>query len=664
MRSEKSSENTGLQRFSNFLMEHESKALLEHYGINTAKCFFVKSEDELLCALKTVGFPAVLKVASRRISHKSEVGGVRFVNSEREAIKNFKELLSIEFAEGVNVQPMLEKGLEFFIGVAEDAQFGSFLSLGLGGFYVEALKDYSVRLVPITRSDVEEMLNELRSKEIFSYRGRKLDREAIVELALKVSDIVVKENILEMDLNPVFVYEKGYAVADARIVLGKRKKFEKRAKELSFSPKSVAVVGASNNPLKVGYAVIQSLKDSRVEIYPVNPNLSEIDGIRVLSSVDELPKVDLAIIALPAEKVIETVEKLIGRAKEALIISAGFREAEIEEGKERERRLRELSERIRIIGPNVFGFVNVLEKINASFTPEFNKLKPGRIALVSQSGGICHYALHKFSDVGFSYVIHLGNQCDVDFSDVLEFLAKDEKTRVVAVYVEGIENGRSFFDALKKLSNSGKIAVVLKAGRSEVADRASLSHTGSLAGDYRLFTSAVRQAKGVVVETPTELIDVALIAERFGRIRSVAIATIQAGLGIVFADLFENNGGKLANLDKDTVEELRKILPPVTHRENPVDVSFSGLDVFKLKRVLELLKRDKNVDAIVFCYAVAPPSWVIPDEVMKELFHDEIVVYVTNPEDFEKKKEKLDCVLFDSIERCALALARLSHNFN
>ncbi|MEM1999096.1 MAG: acyl-CoA synthetase (NDP forming), partial [Archaeoglobaceae archaeon] len=231
-------------------------------------------------------------------------------------------------------------------------------------------------------------------------------------------------------------------------------------------------------------------------------------------------------------------------------------------------------------------------------------------------------------------------------------------------YVEGLENGRAFFDALKKLNEAGKIAVVLKAGRSEVADKASLSHTGSLAGNYKIFTSAVKQAKGIVVESPTELIDVAVLAEKFGRIRSVAVVTIQAGLGIVFADVLESNGGRLSKLSGETLEELRKILPPITHRDNPVDVSFSGLDTSKLKRILDLLKKDKNVSAVVFCYAVAPPSWVIPEEIMKELFHDEIVVYVTNPEDFQKKKKNLDCILFDSIERCALALARLSHRFN
>ncbi|MCS7119192.1 MAG: acetate--CoA ligase family protein [Archaeoglobaceae archaeon] len=646
-------------------MEHESKALLESYGIRTASCVFVKNEKELLDALKLVGFPAVLKVASRRIVHKSEVGGVRFVKSEEEALKNFRDLISIEFVEGINVQPMLERGLEIFIGIAEDVQFGSFLAIGLGGFFLEALKDYSIRLVPVSRKDVESMLEELISKDIFDYRGKRFDKKAIIELALKVSEIVEKENILEMDLNPVFVYENGYAVADARIVIGKRRNFERKTKSPIFNPKKVAVIGASNNPIKVGYAILQSLKTNRsIEIYPVNPALYEIDGFKVFKSLKELPEIDLAIIALPAEKVVETVENLIGKAKEVLIVSAGFKEAEVEEGKEREKKLMEMSEKIRIIGPNVFGFVNVLQRINASFTPEFNKLKPGKIALVSQSGGICHYVLHKFNDVGFSYIIHLGNRCDIDFPDVFEFLSKDEKTRVVTVYVEGLENGRAFFEELKKITSSGKFAVVMKAGRSRVADKASLSHTGSIAGDYKIFTSALKQAGAIVAESPTELIDIAILLEKFGRVRNVAIVTIQAGLGIVFADLLEKNGGKIIELSDKTIEELKKILPPLTLRENPLDLSFSGLEIPKLKKILELLKNDKKVDVVVFCYAVAPPSWVIPEEVMNELFKDEIVVYISEKEDFEKKKKKLNCILFDSIERASLALARLSHSFN
>jgi len=130
-----------------------------------------------------------------------------------------------------------KKGSRSSSGVAEDSQFGSFLALGLGRFYVETLKNYSVRLIPVNENDVEEMLNELRSKDIFSYRRKKFDKRAVLELAVRVSEIMEKENTLEMDLNAVFVYEKGYAVADARIVIGKRGDFETKIREVSYQCK-------------------------------------------------------------------------------------------------------------------------------------------------------------------------------------------------------------------------------------------------------------------------------------------------------------------------------------------------------------------------------------------------------------------------------------------
>ncbi|MCS7121858.1 MAG: acetate--CoA ligase family protein [Archaeoglobaceae archaeon] len=629
-----------------FLMEHESKDLLEKYGIRTAKCIFSRNLNEAITAAKNLGFPLVMKVASRKIVHKSEVGGVRFVYNEKDLVKNFEELMKIRGAEGVNVQQMFERGFELFVGVAEDQQFGSFLAVGLGGVFFSAIKDYSIRLLPVSRKDLEEMFRELSSREILM----KLDTEAVINLLLKLNEFVEKENVIEMDLNPVFVYKKGYVVVDARIVVGKKKDFSREIRKVILDPESVAVVGASNNPRKVGYAVVQSLRSNKnLKIYPVNPNLKEIDGIPTYK-IEDL-SVDLAVICLPAEKVVETVEKLVGRAKEALIVSAGFKEAEVEEGKIREERLRELSRNIRIIGPNVFGFVNVIKKINASFTPTFSNLKAGRIALVSQSGGICHYILHKF-DVGFSYIVHLGNRCDVDFPDVFDFLEKDQNTKVVAVYVEGVDNGRAFFDGIRKLRNSGKYVVVLKAGKSSVADVASLSHTGSLAGDYRIFASSMKQAGAVLVEDPVELIDSAVLLEKYGEIKSVAIVAIQAGLGIVAADIIESRGGKLAKLSEKTLKEIKNILPPITFRENPIDVSASGLDSEKLRKIFETLWSDENVGVVLFCYAEAPPVWIISEDVFKK----EIVVWI--PE-----KRLKDVVVFDSIERAAKALAAITKCF-
>jgi acyl-CoA synthetase (NDP forming) len=304
-------------------------------------------------------------------------------------------------------------------------------------------------------------------------------------------------------------------------------------------------------------------------------------------------------------------------------------------------------------------------RANYSFTPFFGGARRGKVALVSQSGGICHYLLHN-SDIGFSRIIHLGNRCDVDFHDVMNFLSKDPETEVVAIYVEGLENGRAFYEELKKLVRVKRV-VVMKAGRSRVADKASLSHTGSLAGDFEVFRAAVKQAGAIFVETPTELVDVAKILERFPEISGgIAIVTIQAGLGIVASDLIEENGGRLAELEDRTKEELKRLLPPLTMRENPIDLSFTGLDFSKTRKVLELLEDDKTVGVIVFLYAVAPPAWVIPASVLKDVLNGlskpVIIGYFSTPEDFESVSKELKdiSIVFSSLERLLTAVARIS----
>ena len=657
--------------FMKYLLEHESKELLERYGIKTAKCIFVRSEDEAVKAAKSIGFPVVMKVSSHKIVHKSEFGGVILnINNEDDVRKAFRKLISIKDAEGVNVQPMLPKGIEVIIGVSQDEQFGSIIMFGLGGVFVEALKDVSFRLIPITRRDAEEMIRETKAYEIL----KKYRNDSLVELLLKVGDIAEKEGIVEMDLNPVFVYENDCIVADARIVLGKVKSHEFRPKrdiKDILNPKSVAVIGASANPTKVGYAVLSSLKSNpNIKIYPINPRLDKIDGLKVYPSILNVDdEVDLAVIALPADKVLKAVLESVQKGvKGIVIISSGFREAEYHHGRILQEKLSEIAknENIRIIGPNVFGFVNAVRGINVSFTPMFSNIRKGRIALVSQSGGICHYIAHSFEDLGFSYIIHLGNRCDVDFADVFEYLKDDESTDIVAVYVEGIENGRIFYESLKELCKS-KYVVAMKSGKSRVADRASLSHTGSLAGEYRVFRSALKQAGAIVAEDPTELIYIAKALDLLGRPKGeLAILSIQAGLGIVATDILEDFGGKLAKLNNETIDKLREILPPITMRENPVDLSFSGFNPEILKKVVEIVSKDENVGLLMFIYAVAPPSWIIPTNELKNAINSSekpvIVVYASTSEDFARVKEELEgkgVFVCNSLEYAARIAAKI-----
>jgi acyl-CoA synthetase (NDP forming) len=506
---------------------------------------------------------------------------------------------------------------------------------------------------------------------------------------MKVGKMVEEEGIVEMDLNPVFVYDKGYCVVDARMVVGEQRGRGEERSGISYTakdvkdvlnPESIAVVGASTNPIKVGNSVLRSLIANKgIRVYPINPSADEIHGLKSYTSLKALPEVpDVVIVALPADKVLSAVNEAAELGvKGAVIITSGFKEAEYEEGKVLENKLREIAEKksLRIIGPNTFGVVNIVKGINMSFTPIFNEVKNGRIALLSQSGGICHYVLHEFRDTGFSYIIHLGNRCDVDFPDVFEFLKNDPNTDVVAVYVEGVDNGRAFFEQIKRLAERKKV-VVMKSGKSSVADKASLSHTGSMAGDYRVFTSAIKQAGGVVAETPIELMDVAIALERLEGLenakgKGVAVLTIQAGLGIVAADIIETSGGRLAEFEEKTIKKLKELLPPITMRENPIDLSFSGLDVYKFTGVIDAISSDADTGIIMFLYAVAPPSWVIPPEavggIASRMKKPAIFVYSSTPENYSEVKKALEgrnVVLFNSVERAAKTAAVICQKRN
>ena len=679
-----------------YLPEHESKEFLEKHGIKTARCILAKSKEEAVKAAKQIGFPVVMKVVSQKIVHKSDVGGVLLdIRSEEEVREAFRRLMEIPDVEveAINVQPMLEKGIEAIIGIIEDKQFGKAIMFGLGGVFVEVYGDVSFRILPITRRDAEEMIKEIKGYRILEgYRGLKGDVDALVELLLKVSEIAEKENIKEMDLNPVFVYEKGYAVADARIWKEKRKKARikvRKARQVSLeeilNPKSIAVIGASNQPLKVGYMVMKSLLNNpELAIYPINPNLDEVEGLKAYPSIKSV-KADLAIVAVPATKVLEVVRECVGMVKGVLVISSGFREVD-SRGESLQNELAKIAGEtgIRIIGPNTFGIVNVTESINASFTPMFSQLKKGSIAFVSQSGGMCHYFMQNFIETGFSYMLHLGNRCDVDFPEVLRFLKDDGNTKVVALYVEGVEDGRELYNAVSELSKV-KPVVVLKAGKSKFADKVSKSHTGSLAGDYTIFVSAMRQANAIVVETPLELLDVskALVvtdlcegycskgykakAEREEREdgSGAVIATVQAGLGFTCLDIFEEKNGRLAKLSNSTLKRLYELLPPITLRDNPIDLSFSVLNLNAFKEVLRVLCEDNNTKLIVFLLAVSQ-SWTLPHEiildVLKEVSKPIIVVYSSTPEDFRelcRKAEKIGVPVYPTIERGARVAARI-----
>lgn len=393
-----------------------------------------------------------------------------------------------------------------------------------------------------------------------------------------------------------------------------------------FYPNSVAVIGASEDPNKLGFHCLSSLVKGGFHgrIYPVNPRLSEVYGLQAYPSLKRIPdKVDLAVITVRASLASSLLNDCAEKGVRAVVlITAGFKEIEDETGAKLQREVAAIADKagIKIIGPNTFGVVNLHANLNASFTPEFSLLKIGDISLVSQSGGLCHLIgpLSMTENVGFSKIMSLGNRCNVDFADMLEYLADDPETKVIMMYIEGVDDARRLFEVLGQAVKK-KPVVALKAGKSEVSDKAAYSHTGSLAGSYEIYKAAFKQAGVITVDSSMELLAVAkaLSLCPLPAGNGVAVVVGQAGPGMIMSDFCLERGLILATFSAETRREIEELLPPLSIRTNPIDMGPAWYDAERFLKIVEVTLADENVDGLILyaAYASANEDW--PRELAK-----------------------------------------------
>lgn len=382
-----------------------------------------------------------------------------------------------------------------------------------------------------------------------------------------------------------------------------------------FNPKSVAVVGASDEEGSVGYALMKNFLDSSFEgeVYPVNIRKKEVLKLKAYPNVEQLPKtVDLAIIATPAKTVPDVLEQC-GRAgiKGVIIISAGFKEVG-PEGKALEDKLIEIKRKyeLRIIGPNCLGIMRPSISLNATF---MNKMpKPGNIAFISQSGAlgaaILDWAIHE--NIGFSNFISVGSMMDVDFGDLIDYLGTDPQTRSILMYIEGMKDARKFMSAARHFARTKPI-IVVKAGKFSESAKAAASHTGSLTGEDEVYDAAFRRAGIVRVEEIADLFNCAEVLglQPLPKGPNLAIVTNAGGPGVMATDALIARGGKLAKLSLQTMELLNSILPPYWSVGNPIDI-LGDAKADRYKEVLEACLKDENVNGVLIIYtaqAVAEP---------------------------------------------------------
>jgi acetyltransferase len=356
-----------------------------------------------------------------------------------------------------------------------------------------------------------------------------------------------------------------------------------------FNPRTVALIGASRDVNSVGYGILKNLIKGCVfesefcrafkgRIYPVNPNAEEILGKRCYSSIKDIEdEIDLAIIVTPAKIVHSIVKECIQKkAGGIIIISAGFAELKGEGKKLQDKIVEDLRKaKIPLIGPNCLGIVRPSANLNASFAPSMPPV--GNIAFVSQSGAIADSIIDWAIErrYGFSTLISYGNRADLDVYDFLEWLEKDPETKAIALYIEGIDDGKRFIEIASKVSKKKPI-IALKAGRTEKGSKAISSHTGSLAGSYDVYKAAFKQSGVVIAETIEDLFDLAkaLANQPVCKENGVAIVTNGGGCGVLCADYCSELGVNLVELKKSTITKLEKTgqMHPAYSKRNPLDI--------------------------------------------------------------------------------------------
>jgi len=375
-----------------------------------------------------------------------------------------------------------------------------------------------------------------------------------------------------------------------------------------FNPHTVAVIGASENPGKLGFHVMKSLTLGRFKgkIVPVNPGAASVMNLPAFPSLESFPgEIDLAVVVLPAKLVPGIFQECSRKGvKGIVLISAGFKEIEDSQGALLQKTLADLANQagIPVIGPNTFGMVNLHLDLNASFTPEFSWLPRGGIALVSQSGGISH--LMGFTamrqNAGVSKIVGLGNRLNVDFPETLVYLMGDPETRVVALYLEGLDEPRRLMEAAKQ-TRFAKPMVAYKTGSSRTGDQASLSHTGSLAGRHEIYEGALKQCGVLVVGSSERLLDSAraLALCPLPRGRKVAILSGQAGPGMAASDVCESEGMEMAAFHPETQRLINERIPPLALRTNPVDMGPAWYNASAIEGIIRTVMNDNGVDAIL-----------------------------------------------------------------
>jgi 3-hydroxypropionyl-CoA synthetase (ADP-forming) len=638
------------------ITEEASKSILKAYGVKVPPYALVNSAKDAVKAAKKIGYPLVMKIVSPQILHKTDVGGVKVgIDNAKDVKKTFNDMYKrLSKKKGVQVkgvllEKMVPKGIEMIVGLQVDPQFGPVIMAGLGGVMTEVFKDVAWRMLPITMDDAKSMVEELKSSKLFKgFRGSApVDMNVLAKALVQIGKIGVDNAayINSIDFNPIMVYPKSYYVVDAKIILGKEinnnaismAQPDDSFMEKFFTPESVALVGASATPGKVGNSVLDSLAkhDYKGKVYPINPKAEEILGVKCYPSIEAIDgNVDLVVVCVDLSVTPPILESCAKKGiHNVVIVSGGGKEL----GGERadyEAQIKSLSEKhkIRIIGPNCIGMFNAANRLDCAFQGQARMVRArlGNVALLSQSGTMGISFLETADTFGLSKMVSYGNRSDVDEADMIWYLASDPQTKVIALYVEGFGDGRKFVETAKRVMKEKKKPVVIwKSGRTEAGAKQAASHTGSLGGSNAIIMGAFRQAGIISVDSYQELAAVAkaLAWQPAAKGNRAAMCSNGAGPMIGGIDHFDRLGLELAKVTPETLKELKEHFPPtyVIGKGNPVDVT-GGANADDYRYTIQKFYDDPNVDIVM-------PWFVFQDDPLEET----IIQYLG---EFSKQQKK------------------------
>ncbi|MGE3855525.1 MAG: acetate--CoA ligase family protein [Dehalococcoidia bacterium] len=611
------------------------------YGVPTPGQRVARSADEAAGASGELGFPVALKVLSADASHKTDVGGVVLGLRDAAAVATAYADLDARMRaqglamDGALVQQMAASGLELVVGAATDPTFGKVVMFGVGGVLIETTRDVTFGLAPVSVERAHEMLGEIQAAALLDgVRGQPpVDRDALAALIVAVSRLVTDvPEIAEVDLNPVIAGPQGVCAVDVRVSLGAppaprarlgREEIVRTMRRV-MRPESVAVIGASSEVGKIGYAVVRNMLDGGYagQVYPVNPRATEIQGLPAYKSILDVPgNVDVAVFAIPAAFVASALAEAGQKGvAAAILIPSGF--AEIGEV-ELQREIVEVAQQhgIRLMGPNIYGYYSTPAALCATFCTPYTQ--QGKVALSSQSGGVGMAVIgySRAHEMGVSAIVGLGNKSDLDEDDLLEYYAQDPDTQVVACHVEDLKDGRAFVDVAKRVSRDRPV-VVLKAGRTASGAKAAASHTGALAGADAIYTAAFREAGVVRARTLEQMLDwanaLSMLPAPAGE--NVLIITGAGGSGVLLADSCSDYGLSLMSVPDDLGVAFRELIPPFGAFGNPIDLT-GGEPPETYRKAIRLALHDDRVHAVILGYwhTILTPPMVFAELVAEVL---------------------------------------------